>query len=156
MNVNAWKIKLDVLLTRFNLSRRGIFIDSIMCVICDKGVETSGHLFFSSCMVRQTIRLITRWWDVPHEEFEDYDDWRNWIVNLRLPSKNKLMLEGVFYVVWWCLWLIRNKMIFENKIPVKTIFFDDVTTKSYNWCRYRCNVSFSMDEWLKNPHLISL
>ena len=47
VNVNAWKIKLDVLLTRFNLSRRGIFIDSIMCVNCDKGVETSGHLFFS-------------------------------------------------------------------------------------------------------------
>ena len=45
---------------------------------------------------------------------------------------------------------------FGNKIPMKTVFFDDVTTKSYNWCRYRCNASFSMDEWLKNPYLISL
>nr|GEX75244.1 RNA-directed DNA polymerase, eukaryota [Tanacetum cinerariifolium] len=137
VNVNAWKVKFDVLPTRFNLSRRGIHIDSIMCVICDKEVETSWHLFFSCCMVHQMIRLIIRWWDVPHEEFDNYDDWRNWIVNLRLPSKSKLMLEGVFYVMWLCLQSIRNKMIFEDKIPMKAVFFDDVMTKSYNWCRYR-------------------
>nr|GEV70020.1 RNA-directed DNA polymerase, eukaryota [Tanacetum cinerariifolium] len=134
VNVNAWKVKFDALPTRFNLSRRGIHIDSILCVIYDKEVETSWHLFFSCCMVRQMIRLITRWWDVPHEEFDDYDDWRNWIVNLRLPSKSKLMLEGVFYVMWWCLKSIQNKIIFEDKIPVKAVFFDDVATKSYNWC----------------------
>ncbi|GJW59291.1 RNA-directed DNA polymerase, eukaryota [Tanacetum coccineum] len=65
VNVHAWKVKSDSLPTRFNISRRGIYIDSIMCAICDKGAETSSHLFFSCCMVRQVVRLITRWWDVP-------------------------------------------------------------------------------------------
>nr|GFA67970.1 RNA-directed DNA polymerase, eukaryota [Tanacetum cinerariifolium] len=46
VNVNAWKVKLDALPTRFNVSRRGIHIDSIMCAVCDQGVETSRHLFF--------------------------------------------------------------------------------------------------------------
>nr|GEU39486.1 RNA-directed DNA polymerase, eukaryota, reverse transcriptase zinc-binding domain protein [Tanacetum cinerariifolium] len=46
VNVNAWKVKLDALPTRFNVSRRGIHIDSIMCAVCDQRVETSGHLFF--------------------------------------------------------------------------------------------------------------
>nr|GEY54659.1 RNA-directed DNA polymerase, eukaryota [Tanacetum cinerariifolium] len=77
-------------------------------------------------------RMITRWWDVSYEDFVDYDDWRTWIINLRLPSKNKMMLE------------------------VKALFFDDVRTKSYNWCRYRCNDSFSRNDWLKNRNLISL
>nr|GEU98327.1 RNA-directed DNA polymerase, eukaryota, reverse transcriptase zinc-binding domain protein [Tanacetum cinerariifolium] len=94
VNVNAWKVKLDALPTRFNVSRRGIHIDSIMCAVCDQGVETSRHLFFSCNMVRQTTRMITRWWDVSYEDFVDYDDWRTWIINLRLPSKNKMMLEG--------------------------------------------------------------
>nr|GEU29659.1 RNA-directed DNA polymerase, eukaryota [Tanacetum cinerariifolium] len=96
VNVNAWKVKLDALPTRFNVSRRGIHIDSIMCAVCDQGVETSMHLFFSCNMVRQTTRMITRWWDVSYEDFVDYDDWRTWIINLRLPSKNKMMLEGLF------------------------------------------------------------
>nr|GEY30357.1 RNA-directed DNA polymerase, eukaryota [Tanacetum cinerariifolium] len=93
VNVDVWKVKLDALPTRLNVSRRGIHIDSIMCAVCDQGVKTSRHLFFSCNMVRQTTRMITSWWDVSYEDFVDYDDWRTWIINLRLPSKNKMMLE---------------------------------------------------------------
>nr|GEV23258.1 putative RNA-directed DNA polymerase, eukaryota [Tanacetum cinerariifolium] len=74
VNVHAWKVKTDSLPTRFNVSRRGIHIDSIMCAICDKGAKTSSHLFFSCCMARQTVRMITRWWDAPYGEAESYDD----------------------------------------------------------------------------------
>nr|GEZ27482.1 RNA-directed DNA polymerase, eukaryota [Tanacetum cinerariifolium] len=98
VNVHTWKVKTDSLPTMFNVSRRGIHIDSIMCAICDKGVETSSHLFFSCCMARQTVRMITRWWDVPYGEVDSYEDSINWFVNLRLSYKHKHMLEGVFYV----------------------------------------------------------
>ncbi|GJT43312.1 RNA-directed DNA polymerase, eukaryota, reverse transcriptase zinc-binding domain protein [Tanacetum coccineum] len=81
--------------TRFNVSRRGIDIDSIMCAICDNGVETSRHLFFYCCMVRQIVRKITRWWDVPYVEVESYEDWYNWLVNLRISSMHKQMFEGI-------------------------------------------------------------
>nr|GEY23307.1 RNA-directed DNA polymerase, eukaryota [Tanacetum cinerariifolium] len=72
VNMHAWKVKTDSLPTRFNVSRRGIHIDSIMCPICDKGAKTSSHLFFSCCMARQTVRMITRWWDVPYGEVDSY------------------------------------------------------------------------------------
>ncbi|GJW57332.1 RNA-directed DNA polymerase, eukaryota [Tanacetum coccineum] len=61
VNVHAWKVKMDSLPTRFNLSRRGIDIESIMCSICSKGVESSSHLFFSCSMVRLLARKITHW-----------------------------------------------------------------------------------------------
>ncbi|GJX27687.1 RNA-directed DNA polymerase, eukaryota [Tanacetum coccineum] len=95
VNVHAWKVKTDSLPTRFNVSRRGIDIDSIMCAICDNGVETSRHLFFYCCMVRQIVRKITRWWDVPYVEVESYEDWYNWLVNLRIYSMHKQMFEGI-------------------------------------------------------------
>nr|GEX58868.1 glucose-methanol-choline oxidoreductase, FAD/NAD(P)-binding domain protein [Tanacetum cinerariifolium] len=93
VNVHAWKVKTDSLPTRFNVSRRGIDIDSIMCAICDKGAETSSHLFFSCCMARQTVRMITRWWDVPYGEVDSYEDWINWFAKLCLSYKHKQMLE---------------------------------------------------------------
>nr|GEZ36937.1 RNA-directed DNA polymerase, eukaryota, reverse transcriptase zinc-binding domain protein [Tanacetum cinerariifolium] len=83
------KVKTDSLPTRFNVSRRGIHIDSIMCDICDKGAETSSHLFFSCCIARQTVRMIIRWWDIPYGEVDSYEDWINWFVNLRLSYKHK-------------------------------------------------------------------
>ncbi|GJR27317.1 ankyrin repeat-containing protein ITN1-like protein [Tanacetum coccineum] len=46
VNILAWKIKLEALPTRFNISRRGIEIDSILCPICDRGVESTEHIFF--------------------------------------------------------------------------------------------------------------
>ncbi|GJV66080.1 RNA-directed DNA polymerase, eukaryota, reverse transcriptase zinc-binding domain protein [Tanacetum coccineum] len=95
VNVHAWKVKTDSLPTRFNVSRRGIDIDSIMCAICDNGVETSRHLFFYCCMVKQIVRKITRWWDVPYVEVESYEDWYNWLVNLRISSMHKQMFEGI-------------------------------------------------------------
>nr|GFA00725.1 RNA-directed DNA polymerase, eukaryota [Tanacetum cinerariifolium] len=71
--------------------------DSIMCSICDKEAETSSHLFFSCCMARQTVCMITRWWDVPYGEVNSYEDWINWFVNLRLSYKHKQMLEDVVF-----------------------------------------------------------
>ncbi|GJZ83083.1 RNA-directed DNA polymerase, eukaryota, reverse transcriptase zinc-binding domain protein [Tanacetum coccineum] len=37
VNIMAWKIKMDGLPTRMNISRRGIEIDSIVCPICNSG-----------------------------------------------------------------------------------------------------------------------
>ncbi|GJV13201.1 RNA-directed DNA polymerase, eukaryota, reverse transcriptase zinc-binding domain protein [Tanacetum coccineum] len=89
VNVHAWKVKIDSLPTRFNISRRGMDIESITCSICDNEVESSSHLFFKCNMVRDIIRKITRWWDITYIEADSYEDWLNWLVNLRLSSNYK-------------------------------------------------------------------
>ncbi|GKE23604.1 RNA-directed DNA polymerase, eukaryota, reverse transcriptase zinc-binding domain protein, partial [Tanacetum coccineum] len=156
VNTHAWKVMTNSLPTRFNISRRGIDIDSITYANCDMGVETTSHLFFTCDMAQQVARLITRLWDVPDLEMDSYERWKIWMVNLRMPSKNKKMLVGVFYVMWWLLWDFRNKKIFEDMAPSKAMFFDDVICKFFYWCCFRSKASFSWNDWLKNPSLISL
>nr|GEX36441.1 RNA-directed DNA polymerase, eukaryota [Tanacetum cinerariifolium] len=131
VNVYAWKVKNDYLLTRFNISRCGIDIASIMCPFCSNGVETSSHLFFSCNLARTLTRRIIQWWDISDEEFNAYEEWFSWIVNIRLPSKKKMMLEGIFYSMWWHLWSFRNKFIFDNKIPTKVMLFDDIVSRTF-------------------------
>ncbi|GJU21279.1 RNA-directed DNA polymerase, eukaryota, reverse transcriptase zinc-binding domain protein [Tanacetum coccineum] len=75
VNVIAWKVKNNSLPTRFNISRRGISINCIKCVICDIGVETVNHLFFSCELVTQLVKMIVRWWSVPYLEIDSYADW---------------------------------------------------------------------------------
>ncbi|GJS31423.1 RNA-directed DNA polymerase, eukaryota [Tanacetum coccineum] len=156
INVHAWKVMTNSIPTRFNISRRGICIDSIRCVLCDEGVETSNHLFFSCSVVRKVYRHISCWWDVPEGVFENYEGWLSWMVNINLPHKIKLFLEGVSYVMWWLLWDFRNMTIFETNAPSKATFFDNVVSKSFLWCRHRCKASFTWNDWLKNPNLVSL
>ncbi|GKB94355.1 RNA-directed DNA polymerase, eukaryota [Tanacetum coccineum] len=63
VNILAWKVKSNALPTRFNISRRGMDIDSIDCPICKMGVETTSHVFFQCNVVRQVMRKISSWWE---------------------------------------------------------------------------------------------
>ncbi|GKA39517.1 RNA-directed DNA polymerase, eukaryota, reverse transcriptase zinc-binding domain protein [Tanacetum coccineum] len=74
VNTFAWKVMTNSLPTRFNISRRGIDIDSISCGNCDSGVETATYLFFACDFAKQITRSIMRWWDVPEMDYESYND----------------------------------------------------------------------------------
>ncbi|GKC62476.1 RNA-directed DNA polymerase, eukaryota, reverse transcriptase zinc-binding domain protein [Tanacetum coccineum] len=155
VNTFAWKVMTNSLPTRFNISRRGIDIESLSCVNCDVGIETNDHLFFACNTAKKISKLINRWWDVPFMDINSYGEWRSWIDNVKLPKKNKSMFQGIYFVMWWLLWNFRNKKMFEAKPKSKETFFDEIIC-TYYWCRYRCNTLFSWDDWYKNPSLISL
>nr|GEU80644.1 RNA-directed DNA polymerase, eukaryota, reverse transcriptase zinc-binding domain protein [Tanacetum cinerariifolium] len=63
VNVHAWNVKLDCLPTRINISRRGMDIDFILCLICGNAVESSRRLFFDFRVAREIFRKIIRWCD---------------------------------------------------------------------------------------------
>nr|GEZ93415.1 RNA-directed DNA polymerase, eukaryota [Tanacetum cinerariifolium] len=91
---------------------RGIDIPSILCPLCETGVESSKHLFFNCSVVRAIFQRVCIWWDVSYMALDSFDEWISWITNLRLPSKQKSILEGVCYGLWWFIWAFRNKKIF--------------------------------------------
>nr|GEX12594.1 RNA-directed DNA polymerase, eukaryota [Tanacetum cinerariifolium] len=156
INIHVWKVRLNGLPTRWNLSRRGMNIPSISCPICDSAVESSRHVFFDCCVVKDILRKICNWWNVNEMEGDTFEGWASWILNLRLSSKHKRHLEGVCFTLWWFIWAFRNKKVFGTDSPSKSNIFDDIVLYSFYWCRYRCRASFSWVDWLKNPHLVSL
>nr|GEV09018.1 RNA-directed DNA polymerase, eukaryota [Tanacetum cinerariifolium] len=100
INVFAWKVCLDKLPTRFNLSLRGLDIPSILCPICHSTGESSSHLFFSCNVARLLQSKVARWWDLVVLDIHLYDDWLSWFSSLRLVKGLKDVLEGIFYVMW--------------------------------------------------------
>ncbi|GKB25703.1 RNA-directed DNA polymerase, eukaryota, reverse transcriptase zinc-binding domain protein, partial [Tanacetum coccineum] len=53
VNIHAWKVRLDSLPTRLNISKRDMDIESILCPICNKEVESSSHVFFTCHIARE-------------------------------------------------------------------------------------------------------
>ncbi|GJR38064.1 RNA-directed DNA polymerase, eukaryota [Tanacetum coccineum] len=154
VNIIAWKIITDALPTRFNISRRGIKIDSIACPICNDGVESTSHLFFQCSLVRQIAQKISSWWNVDHADVTSYEEWRTWMVSLRIQDSLKAVFEGVFYGLWWSIWIFRNKLLFEKEAPTQATIFDNIVSISFYWCKFRCKASFKWNDWLKNPYLV--
>ncbi|GJZ66870.1 RNA-directed DNA polymerase, eukaryota [Tanacetum coccineum] len=97
INIHAWKVSIDDLPTRFNLSRRGVEIDSIMCPLCDGHAESSSHLFFSCKNFCDTMQQVSRWWELDFRELHSYDEWLDWMLSIRLSSK--LKKNGVFIAI---------------------------------------------------------
>ncbi|GKC60500.1 RNA-directed DNA polymerase, eukaryota [Tanacetum coccineum] len=156
VNILAWKVKINGLPTRLNLSKRGIDIESILCPICEQHVESVSHIFFTCHLSREIFRGISRWWQIDASDISCYEEWLHWLLNLRISSNHRKLLEGVCFVSWWYIWNFRNKYIFGPSRPMKAVILDEIIASSFLWCNHRSKFSFSWIDWIKNPHLMSL
>ncbi|GJZ88874.1 hypothetical protein Tco_0660656 [Tanacetum coccineum] len=55
--------------------------------------ESSNTTFFICHIARDVFRKINHWWDISFMEVSSYEEWLNWLLNLRLHSKHKHLLE---------------------------------------------------------------
>nr|GEV28661.1 RNA-directed DNA polymerase, eukaryota [Tanacetum cinerariifolium] len=129
VNVHAWKVRINGLETRWNISRRGIDIPSILCPLCEMGVESSKHLFFNCSVVRAIFRRVCIWWDVSYMALDSFNEWISWIINLRLPSKHKSVES--------------SKHLFFNCSVVRAIF-----RRVCIWWDVSYMALDSFDEWI--------
>nr|GEV77395.1 RNA-directed DNA polymerase, eukaryota [Tanacetum cinerariifolium] len=84
VNILSWRIKHDLLPTRFNISRRGMDLDTISCPCCNLAPETTNHLLFCCSLAKDLYKLIASWWDIDFMEISSYESWWDWFSSLRL------------------------------------------------------------------------
>nr|GEX84117.1 RNA-directed DNA polymerase, eukaryota [Tanacetum cinerariifolium] len=156
INIFAWRARRDCLPTRANLIHRGVNVDSALCPICLLEEEDVHHILFRCQLAQAVLRRVCRWWDLEWLQWDSFSDWNLWFSTIHLKSKVKSLLEGVFNVAWWSIWVFRNRVVFYGSTPSRSLIFDDIVDNSFHWSFYRCNRMFSWEDWYKNPHLISL
>nr|GEV03157.1 RNA-directed DNA polymerase, eukaryota [Tanacetum cinerariifolium] len=102
---------------RVNLVRRGINVNSCVCLICSTGEDEINHILFRCDLVQQVLRRICRWWELDPSDWNTFQEWYVWFSSIKFSSKSKSLLEGTFFVAWWNIWRIRNRIIFEGVLP---------------------------------------
>ncbi|GJS10559.1 RNA-directed DNA polymerase, eukaryota [Tanacetum coccineum] len=95
LNIFAWKVSMDKLPTRLNLSFRGIDIPSILCPVCYSYVESLSHLLFSCGLARHIMLKVFRWWELEPPDLHSFEEWLTWFLSIRLSKR----LKDVFEVV---------------------------------------------------------
>ena len=115
--VFTWRVHLDKLPTRLNLSLKDIDISNIVCPLCHASVKSGSHIFFSCPMARHLWRKLMCWWELEDIDLASYDDWLLWLNSSRLSKRLKDILEGVCYVKWWLIWRFRNQLLFGATNP---------------------------------------
>ncbi|GJV04382.1 RNA-directed DNA polymerase, eukaryota, reverse transcriptase zinc-binding domain protein [Tanacetum coccineum] len=101
LNVFAWRMFLDKLPTRTNLSNRVMDIPCVLCLVCECEVESRNHLFFGCPLAIDLFSLMGRWWNIHIPSLQDPVTWEAWFNGLRLNSIQRSMLEASFFSLWW-------------------------------------------------------
>ncbi|GKF74857.1 RNA-directed DNA polymerase, eukaryota, partial [Tanacetum coccineum] len=78
VNIFMWRMFLDRLLNRLNISSRGLDIDSIMCPVCNASVESSAHTFFSCDTASAVWHLVRVWSGSMFPFFSSCGEWDLW------------------------------------------------------------------------------
>ncbi|XP_071739482.1 uncharacterized protein [Rutidosis leptorrhynchoides] len=72
INIFIWRLSLDRLPTRFNLSRRGVEIESTGCPSCNYGSDTIQHVMFACDVALELWRRVRLWVDVMLPAFSEW------------------------------------------------------------------------------------
>nr|GEX91878.1 RNA-directed DNA polymerase, eukaryota [Tanacetum cinerariifolium] len=153
VNIFVWRARRDCLPTRANLVHRRVDLESSNCSVCHDCEEDIQHVLFRCDLAQCVLRRVCRWWDFDSQDWSSFPEWQAWFLSLGLPSKIKVLLEGVFFVAWWSIWRFMNQCVFEDHTPRRSTIFDDIVLYAFNWCHSRCNRKFSWVDWFKNPPL---
>ena len=89
VNIMVWRLALDRLPTRLNLERRGIYIPSVTCPVCDSDVESIEHLFLACETAFQIWKGVWRWLHIDMPFILNVIDFWKWVNGLKLASSKK-------------------------------------------------------------------
>nr|GEV01413.1 RNA-directed DNA polymerase, eukaryota, reverse transcriptase zinc-binding domain protein [Tanacetum cinerariifolium] len=95
VNVFLWRLYLNKLPSRVNLNKKGIKVDSTLCPTCGLDVETLNHIFFNCEMAKDLWLLLAKWWDLDVPFCDNISNWYEWLNDVRVTTKSRLILESV-------------------------------------------------------------
>jgi len=150
----SWKMLLNRIPTRVNLSRRNVVPPDVnlRCVLCDRDNEMTNHLFINCGVARGVWIALLLWIDkmfiIPPNLFIHWACWN-------VGSSNKKIIRGlrlIWHATTWVIWKARNDKIFNDKDLGVMESVEEIKVLSLRWCLSRLKSSaFLFYEWCWDP-----
>ena len=110
----GWRVLLDRIPTRVNLSRRGVVVDTTLCALCQKKwPESSQHMFLEREYAQQVWTRCYRCIGILYVQYKTLrDHFKNFIL-VHVNFKHNLVWKGVWAAIIWSIWDQRNRIAFK-------------------------------------------
>ncbi|GJX74023.1 RNA-directed DNA polymerase, eukaryota, reverse transcriptase zinc-binding domain protein [Tanacetum coccineum] len=132
VNIFMWRVFLDKLPNRFNLSLRGLDLDSISCMVCNGPIESNVHIFFTCDTTSTVWRLVRTWTCSTFPIFCSSEDLDSWFNSWRASKDKKSRAYSIFAATCWTLWRYRNNITFNSHSMRKCVIFDFICLVSFS------------------------
>ncbi|GJS27910.1 putative ribonuclease H protein, partial [Tanacetum coccineum] len=151
VNIFMWRLSLDRLPHRLNLSLRGMDIPAISCSSCNVNVEYANHVFFECIIASDLWKLVYKWCEISFVQALFFEAFKDWLSSWHALKEKKYRLFIISTSVLWWLWRFRNSVTFNSQPLRKSDIFCYVRSTSFSWLHNRGNLILSWTDWLKSP-----
>ncbi|CAJ2658352.1 unnamed protein product [Trifolium pratense] len=152
VNVFGWRLLLEKLPTRDALASKGIITNphETCCVFCFRHVEDCSHIFYHCKFSQLVWSAIFKWLGCSITIGEEG-------LNHFFKCGDLVKGHRVRHLIWlttnWCLWRLRNNIIFRGEVADVSKLIDNITAISWIWFSGRAGrkFTFSFADWCTNP-----
>ncbi|GKC14675.1 RNA-directed DNA polymerase, eukaryota [Tanacetum coccineum] len=155
VNIFAWRMILDRLPHKLNLSSRGIDIPNISCPSCNVNVESSNHIYFECDIAKDIWTLFRNWCDIPFPPFTSYEHWNVWFSSWHVVKEKSRRLSIIFTSSLWWFGGIATESPFCSHPMRKSDIFDSIRLSPFSWLHHRGRMICKWADWLKSPMLLT-
>jgi hypothetical protein len=155
VSIFAWRLLQNKLATRDELSNRGIILDPVhkTCVLCFCLAETCDHLFFLCPFTHKIWTMVGEWLGVANfMQNVGCAHFTNFGALLK-PGRLKKVRHLIWCATTWCIWSLRNNIIFRGSSFSIDGLMDNIKTFSWLWfiSRRGRNLNYVFSDWCTNP-----
>ncbi|XP_058767209.1 uncharacterized protein LOC131640851 [Vicia villosa] len=153
VKIFCWRFFIDRLLLKDLLAHRGVSnFNSMDCLFCSNHPESSEHLFFQ-CQVSKVVWENIYTWLGDDLEFT-LDEFKTfgYIEEKVRKSNTRVKLNSIWLALIWCIWIMRNAIIFDNASFSFEVVISNILFFSWRWL---CNSDYTSRtifyDWYKLP-----
>ncbi|XP_022031503.1 uncharacterized protein LOC110932481 [Helianthus annuus] len=149
VNCFMWRVVLDRIATRDALQVRHIQLPSTNCVLCNNTRESADHLLLTCETTQLVWTTIFQWLKIPLPNYILSVVQLLEIIHSQACSKNKKKAAyAVVAATCWCIWLMRNDVIFKVKPFSMSKLIGDIKATSHSWIKHRAGLSeINWEKW---------
>ncbi|XP_071714931.1 uncharacterized protein [Rutidosis leptorrhynchoides] len=156
VGVLVWRARRGRLAVLFELDKRVVDLNSILCPLCDDAVETVSHALFACKLVREIWDKVLKWWGMDSTQ-HNIDNILCGSSYLPCSSVGEKIWQAMVWTSVYLIWKNRNQKVFKGLCWFSPVALNDIQVKSYEWIAKR-NKTTSIEwlDWLQNPKLLVL
>ncbi|XP_022040014.1 uncharacterized protein LOC110942548 [Helianthus annuus] len=144
----AWRAEMERLPTKCALVALNVPVQGQDCVFCGEYAETSENLFVAFHFAQSIWLNIAEWCNIQPVIAFGIKDLLSLHEVSSGSSKKRKAVHAIVLVALWCIWKLRNEIVFRQGVPNYTNTLDDIKSMAYLWIKNRSKMGMlTWEDW---------
>ncbi|XP_071708395.1 uncharacterized protein [Rutidosis leptorrhynchoides] len=154
IEIFAWRALKRRLPVRTELDKRGIYLHSVRCPLCDDSIETIDHTLIFCKHANEVWSRVFKWWNFGTFSIFTTNDLLRVQPSQVVSAASFKIWQAVVWISAYLIWKNQNNKAFRDKCWNAPMALNEIQVLSFEWITHRTKgVKIEWFKWLSNPNI---